>query len=140
MHQSHLTKNAVFSADRRRDVSVELNAPISEALGDEAQSITDYLTKSGAAVLEPYPDLSIRFSIARMIADGEGFIRQYVKLNTIAPSVEIRLCDIMHSATNWLRSFDEKAVVTAHVTSKTENNAPFIRRKRNKQLWWRCDD
>lgn len=140
MRQSYLTPNSVFAADRRKDVSVELNAPISKALGDEVQSITDYLTKSGAAVLEPYPDLSIRFSVARMIVDGEVFIRQYVKLSTIAPSVEIRLCDIMYSATNWLRSFDKMAFVTAYVTSKTENNPPFIRRKRNKQLWRRCDD
>ncbi|NDB69147.1 MAG: hypothetical protein EB015_14275 [Methylocystaceae bacterium] len=142
MRQSYLTPNSVFSADRRRDVSVELNAPIANALGDEAQSITDYLTKSGAAVLEPYPDLSIRFSIARMIADGEGFIRQYVKLNTIAPSVEIRLFDIMHSATNWLRSFDELAFVTAKVMQKPEDQLIHLKqlKRRKRRYFWRCDN
>lgn len=85
LRQPYLSKNAVFSADRRRNVSVELNEPIVVALGVEAKSLTDYLTKSEAAVLKPYPELSLRFSIGRKIAHGEGFIRQCVKLNTIVP-------------------------------------------------------
>jgi hypothetical protein len=84
---SHLNKSSVFAADRRSDISVQLNDPILEALGPEAEAIADYLSKAGAAVLELYPELSISFSIGRLIADSEGFIRQFVKLNTIAPLV-----------------------------------------------------
>jgi hypothetical protein len=107
LQDNHLIKNSVFAADRRADVSMELNAPIAEALGKEAEAIADYLSKSGATVLEPYPELSIKFSIGRLLAGSEVFIRQYVKFNTIAPTLEIRLFDIMQSVSNWLRSFDE---------------------------------
>jgi hypothetical protein len=127
LQDNHLTKNSVFAADRRADITVELNGPIAQALGQEAVAIADYLSKAGSAVLHPYPRLSIKFSLGRLIADSDNFIRQFVKLNTIAQSLEIRLFDIMQSASNWLRSFDETAFVTAVVNHKPQD--PMINLK-----------
>ena len=142
LQDNHLTKNAVFSTDRRADITVEFNKAISQALGKEAVAIADYLSKAGSAVLHPYPGLSIKFSIGRLIADSDNFIRHFVKLNTITPSVEIRLHDIMRSASNWLRSFDELAFLTATVSHKPQDpviNLKQLKRRRTK-LFWRCEN
>ena len=142
VHQPYLTSKAVFAADRRGDISVELNEPIAAALGDEAQSIKDYLTKSGAAVLEPYPGLKITFSVSRIISDSDIFIRQYVKLNTLSPSVEARLNDILQSAGNWLKSFDDRAFVTAQVMQKPEDQLINLKqlKRRKRRYFWRSEN
>ena len=137
-----LTPNAVFASDRRADVSVEINAPIAEGLGDEATAIADYLTKAGAALLQPYPHNSIQFCISRVITDADHIIRQDVRLSEayVAPTLEIGLKNVMTSAANWLQAFDAMAFITASVTHNPNAISPKMARKRHRLTWWRSDD
>jgi hypothetical protein len=136
-----LTKDAVFASDRRADVSVEINAPIPEGLGDEATAIADYLIKAGAALLQPYPANSIQFCISRVIADADHVIRQDVRTSEayVGPTLEVGLKNVMTSAANWIQAFDPMAFITASVTEKHNHVTP-VRHKQDRIRWWRCDD
>lgn len=133
-----LSKTAIFAADRRADVTVTLNAPITEALGQEAQSLSDSLKRSAAAALAPYPDLSVEFSVGRVIADSQEAIRHFVKSSDIGPTLEMHLFDIMQSAVAFLHAFDEAAFVTASITQKPSYGQDKQRQKRDRIRWWRA--
>ena len=137
-----LTKDAVFASDRRADVSVEMNEPIAEMLGDEAAAIADYLTKAGAALLQPYPCNSIQFCISRVITDADHIIRQDVRVSEayVGPSLELGLKNVMSSAANWLQAFQPAAFIIANVKHKPTTDLPKMARKRHRLTWWRSDD
>lgn len=142
VQQSHLTRSSIFAANRRADVSVEMNEPIFETLGKDAQPIADYLTKAGAALLEPYPDACISFSLSRLLSETNEAIRQDVRIEQphIGPTFEKNLRNVMTSASTWLQTYDPLAFVFASVTCKPTMEVTPMRQKRDRLRWWRSDD
>jgi hypothetical protein len=119
-----------------------MNEPIAEMLGDEATAIADYLTKAGAALLQPYPCNSIQFCISRVITDADHIIRQDVRVSEayVGPSLELGLKNVMTSAANWLQAFQPAAFIIANVKHKPTTDLPKMARKRHRLKWWRSDD
>ena len=132
-----ITREALFDAGRREDVSVEINLPIAEALGAYQAEFEDYLRRAGASVLSPYPSTKIEFVVSRMFGDATPQKTQVGR--GLGLTDEMRLREIADTAASYLRDFDPDAFVTASIT--TIPPAPRVRtgRDRSQYRWWRSD-
>lgn len=131
---------SVFSADRRDDITITVNEPIAEMLGDEASSFADFLTKAGAAAISPYPELAVTFSAGRLYGAAKPVMRhKYEAPNAVGPLVEQALRGVAEEAYHYLQGQDPDAFITVIVTSReTPKRRPSFK-VRSQYHWWRSD-